>query len=120
MGTFTGTAGEALTDGQICYIKSDGKYGLAKADVVGTMPGVAIAAASIANNATGNFYKFGEVTLASHGFTVGATLYVSAVTAGLKTTTAPSTSGYQVQKIGWVQDANTIMFYPELTIIEVP
>jgi hypothetical protein len=103
MGTFTGTAGEALTDGQICYIKSDGKYGLAKADVVGTMPGVAIAAASIANNATGNFYKFGEVTLASHGFT-----------------TAPSTSGYQVQKIGWVQDANTIMFYPELTIIEVP
>jgi len=50
----------------------------------------------------------GSVTKTSHGFTVGASLFLSE-TAGAVTTTAPTTSGSVVQKIGWVFDANTLI-----------
>jgi len=50
----------------------------------------------------------GSVTRTTHGFTVGADLYLSE-TAGAVTTTAPTTSASVVQKIGWVLDANTLI-----------
>ena len=49
----------------------------------------------------------GVIYSASHGFTVGAPLYLS--TAGGMTTTAPSTSGYSIQRLGMAVDANIIL-----------
>lgn len=118
MGYFTDTAGENVVAGNLCYRKSDGKLWKADADAASTMPGIAIAGESISADATGNFFKFGEVTLASHGFTVGAILYASTAAGGM-TTTAPTGSGDQVQAVGVVKDANTIWFFPNMVLIEV-
>jgi hypothetical protein len=55
--SFTATAGENVAIGDVCYMKSDGKYWLAKADVATTkMPGVVIATGTISANATGVSY----------------------------------------------------------------
>jgi len=52
-----------------------------------------------------------EVTLAAHGLgSAGSALYLSEVTAGLATTSAPTT-GF-VQRIGIVKDANTLILWP--------
>ena len=53
----------------------------------------------------------GVYTKTSHGFTVGATLYVAA-SSGTMTTTVPSSSGNMVQSVGWVRDANTLVIKP--------
>lgn len=49
----------------------------------------------------------GVIYSASHGFTIGAPIYLS--TAGGMTTTAPSTTGYSIQRLGMAVDANTIL-----------
>jgi hypothetical protein len=48
----------------------------------------------------------GLLTVASHGFTVGAPIYLSA--AGAVTSTAPSTATEAVVRLGMVKDANTL------------
>lgn len=50
--------------------------------------------------------EFGLINVPSHGFTTGAPLYLSA--AGVCTSTAPSTAGQAVVKVGQVKDANNI------------
>ena len=120
MSTYTDTAGENLVAKNVCYRKSDGKLWKAKADAAATMPGIALASASISGDATGEFHARGKVTLTSHGFgDSGALLYVSEDTAGLLTSTAPTGSGEQVQIVGQIVDANTIDFSPNMMIVEL-
>lgn len=47
-----------------------------------------------------------RVKFTSHGFTVGATLYLGS--AGAATETIPTTTGHYIQEVGFVVDANTI------------
>jgi hypothetical protein len=117
--TFTATAGENLSQYDLCYKKSDGKFWKAKADSPTTMPAVYMAAAVIAANATGAFYKKGLVQKTGHGLAIGSLIYVSAATAGLLTTTTPSGSGHQVQVMGQVEDVNYLDVNPQLVVIEV-
>ena len=55
---------------------------------------------------------------ASHGFTIGAPLYLSD-TDGTVTTTPPAATGYIVRVVGYALDTNHIYFCPDNTWIEL-
>lgn len=117
--TCSGTAGENLVFGDICYLKSDGKYWKADADAAATMPGAAMALASISADASGLFLKIGFVRDDSwSALTIGGIVYAS-TTAGAITQTAPSGSGDQVQELGYAETAVIIWFNPNTTLVEI-
>lgn len=113
------TAGENVALGDICYIKSDGKLWKAKGDASSTMPGLAVSTGTISASATGLFLLNGTINDTSWSWTVGGAIYVSAATGGASTQTAPSTSGNQVQKIGYALSANVMYFSPNNTVFQV-
>jgi hypothetical protein len=121
---FVATAGETVAIGDVCYMKSDGKYWIAKADVLNTrMPGVVMAAAAISANATGVFLEKGFLRDDSWGgWTVGKELFVTitGTTTNTVSATEPSTPGNAVQKIGYAYAAKVIFFNPNQTVTEVP
>jgi len=49
----------------------------------------------------------------------GAMIYVSATTAGLMTSTAPSTAGQQVQRVGVAKSADILFFDPSVDVGEI-
>jgi hypothetical protein len=114
----TGTAGENLVFGDMCYFKSDGKYWKADADATGTMLVVAMADAAITAEAEGIFLTRGIVRDDSLTLTVGAKIFASC-TAGGQTHTAPSGSGDQVQVIGRASHANYFRFEPSYDVLEL-
>lgn len=113
------TAGEAIAQYDACYVKADGKVYKAKADDPSTMKSMLIAQAAVNNAATGNFMCYGYITNGAWAFTPGATLYVSEVTAGLVTSTAPSNSGDQVQVVGVAITATQICWCPAAIVFEL-
>jgi hypothetical protein len=120
MGYRTDTAGENVVAGNVCYRKSDGKLWKAKGDAEATMPACDLAMGSISADGIGNFALYGKVHLPAHGLgSSGSLLYVSAATAGLLTSTLPSTPTNQVQVVGQVINADDIFFMPNLILIEV-
>ena len=60
----------------------------------------------------------GQYTIASHGFTLGAPLYLK-TTDYLMTSTRPTGTNQIVRIVGYAIDANTIMFNPDRTYIEI-
>jgi hypothetical protein len=116
-GTFT--AGESLSFGDICYVKSDGKMWKADANASTTMPVVMMALGSISADASGSFLAFGIARNDAWNWTVGGALYASAATTGALTQTAPSGSGDQVQVVGIATHADRVFFRPDLTLVEV-
>lgn len=111
------TAGEALVFGDVCYIKSDGKMGKADADAIATSSAVAIAIATIANNADGLFLMLGFLRNDGYTWTVGGLLYLS-TTAGGITQTAPSGVDDVIQVLGVATHADRIYFNPQLVQVE--
>lgn len=111
-------AGEALTTQQLVYINASGKMQKADADGSGTFPAVFLAAASISNNANGNFLMQGVACNTAWTWTPGGTLYMS-TTAGTMTQTAPATSGNIVQVVGYAITATIIYFDPSRTYLTV-
>lgn len=96
-----------VSAGQAVYVKNTGHVGLAQANALSTaqVAGIATAAASATFAAT--FADTWGVTLtdwtASTGsstLTLGATYYLDPATAGGLTTTAPTTSGQAVTRVG--------------------
>ena len=116
---FEGTAGENLAQFETVYRKDDSKYWLAKADSADTIPVVAMAAAAITAAAKGLFIAYGWVRKDAVTVTVGGSLYQSAATGGLVTTTIPAASGNQIQKIGWAHLAHIMHFNPIYSVFEV-
>jgi hypothetical protein len=112
------TAGENLVYGDMCYYKSDGKLWKADADASTTMPVVAMAAATINADATGNFLLRGFVRDDTLNLTVPGLIYAS-TTAGGQTQTRVSGTGDQLQVIGRAEHADRFYFNPELTIVEI-
>lgn len=121
----TATAGENVAIGDACFLKSDGKYWLAKADVATTkMPCVAMATGTINANASGVFLLWGYIRSdAGWGgaLTIGALMYVSitGTTGNTTTTTAPNASGNIVQVIGQAVAARIVFFAPCYTQVTV-
>jgi hypothetical protein len=113
-----GTSSAALAFGEIIYrVTATGKWAKAKADVVGTSGlelGICVLAAAGADAAI-VVLKYGKVRADSlyPTFTIGASVYISAATAGLPTSTAPTgTTDFVVRKIGHAEDGDTIFFNP--------
>lgn len=116
--TCDGTAGEDLAIGEVCYLKSDGKFWKSDADAAATMPVVAMATAAISADASGVFLLMGFYRDDTWNWTIGGFLYAS-TTAGAMTQTAPSGSGDQVQKVGIALTADIVYFNPDITIVEI-
>jgi len=113
-GDETATAGENLVIGDVCYLKSDGKYWKADADSVTTTAGVIrMASTTIAADADGIFIIPGDGCYVRddtwNWATIGAELYIS-VTPGNPTTTAPSGDADVRRIIGHVITADIIEF----------
>lgn len=115
------TAGENLTIGQTCYMKSDGKMWKSLATATTTMPIVALATGTINAEASGEFLLIGffrEDTVFT--FTVGDMLYASEDTAGALKNAAPTTATEQVQVCGkCFPSVHIIYFNPSLELVEV-
>lgn len=112
-------AGESLVNGDLCYLKSDGKAWKTDADAESTAKGmIVMCTETLAADATGTFLVRGSNTIAGHGFTTGAELYLS-TTAGAMTATPPSGTGDIVRVIGYALNSTTILFDPDRTYLEM-
>lgn len=118
-GTYeTAVVGEAVVFGDVLYLKfSDGKYWKAKADAYATTPCTRMALGTIAANASGDLLIEGLVRFDTWSF-AAANVWLSAATAGAITTTQPSTTGNQIQKIGVAFASNKLQFRPSFDIGE--
>jgi len=112
------TAGENLSTGDVCYLKSDGKYWKANATSSSTMPACVMATQAISANTTGKFLIQGYWKNTGLSLTVGGLIYMS-TTAGGITQTAPNATGNQIQVLGYATALDTIYFNPNLMLLEV-
>ena len=113
------TAGVGVSFGNLCYLKSDGKYWKADADAIATTEGdLVIALETLIADETGRFLKLGYLRDDSWSFTKGAKLYVSTTPGGI-TATRPSNIGDCIRKVGNAHTATIIVFEQDLTIIEL-
>jgi len=112
------TAGENLVYGNLCYLKSDGKWWKSDADTAATMPGMKMALATISADAAGLFLCWGVARDDSWAWTIGGMIYASTDGGGL-TQTAPSGDGDQIQIVGKAKTATTIFFHPTEITAEV-
>jgi hypothetical protein len=112
------TAGENLTSGNICYLKSDGKYWKANANSSTTSKGrIVIVTENINTSSTGQCVIYGDYT--TSGLTTGAEYFISDSTAGEITDTAPTTSTSIVRIIGYAKSTTTLFFDPSKTYIQI-
>lgn len=108
--TITLTADATLAAGAPVYASAADHVNKAKADASGTVRVLGLATAAITSGATGGIQTSGIVTLTTSqwdaicgttgGLTYNVTYYLSAGTAGLLTSTAPSTVGQYVKEVG--------------------
>lgn len=116
--TLSFTAGENLIAGDICYLKSDGKFWKANSTDNTKIPCTTMATATILADASGIFLFLGTLKDGTLSLTVGGNIYVS-TTDGTITQTAPSSSGNIVQVIGIALSATVIYFNPNSVTVEV-
>lgn len=101
----------AITIGQPVYVKSNGNVDLARANALGTSNVLGLVRdSSIASSAVGLIQTDGVLTATTAewdavtgetgGLTAGSVYYLSASTAGRLTTTAPTSSGQLVVRVG--------------------
>ena len=102
--------------GAALFIASDGNFEETDADDIAAMPCVAIALER--GTGTRRVLLQGFVSNDVWTWTPGGLIYVSTVTGEL-TQTIPSTSGQQVQIVGYATKTNTIFFNPNLMLIEI-
>lgn len=111
-------AGASLVWGDVVYIATDGQVELADADATSTMPAMGIALGTYSVGNAANILVYGFVTETDWNWTTGNLLYVSTTT-GDFTATAPSGNADVVQAVGLAVNADTILFNPSLTMVEV-
>lgn len=112
--------GESVTFGMLLYFNwTDKEWKIAKADASTTMPGLRIALESKADGQTCKMLVEGYIRDDVDFEFTGAMVYVSAATAGLMTSTAPSTAGNQVQRVGVAKSADILFFSPSIDVGEI-
>lgn len=115
----TATVGENVVFGEVLYLKfSDGKWWKAKADAYATTPAQRMALASISASASGTLLIQGNVRNDSWSLAANK-VYLSAATAGAITTTAPSTTGNQIQALGVAKTSTKLYFNPSHDVGEI-
>ena len=102
--------------GAALFIAADGNYEEADADATATMPCVGLAL----ETGTGNkkVLHQGYIRNDSWTWTPGGLIFISPTT-GMLTQTRPSTTGQQVQIVGYATKSNTLFFNPNLMLIEL-
>jgi len=116
------TAGENVDAGEICYKKADGKYWLADADGVATMPALVLAMEDIAADASGRFLRVGPYRQDDWDWTVGngeANLLWASVTPGAMSPDQPVGAGDLVQVVAHIETADSIYFNPSYEMVEI-
>jgi len=108
------TASEAISAGQVCYIKSNGEVAKAIATVDLSDAQLVVASASVASGAAGKFYVVeGSVIGGFSSLTPGKKYFVSAATAGaVVSSTAGFATGNSVYTVGRAVSATQISFAP--------
>lgn len=115
----TGTAGENLVAGDVCYYKSDGKFWKAVATAeVTTLGLLGLCTTTINTNNTGIILLRGVFRLDSWTWTTAQELYVH-TTGGSPTSTKPSTATQVVRVIGYALDADNLIFDPDGTYVTI-
>ena len=112
--------GETVAFGQLLYFNwTDKEWKLARANVEATMPGTRIALESKTDGQACLMLVKGYIRDDSAFEFAGAMVYVSAVTAGSMTSTAPSTAGNQLQRVGQAKSADILFFDPSIDVGEI-
>lgn len=119
--TITGVAGENLVLGNVVFLESTGKYWKADCNLTTKMYAVAIAVETINADATGTFLIEGYLRDDSWtAWTVGSeTPLMVGWTEGTLTQTLPSSTGDQLQRVGYPIASKIIRFDPDSTVIEL-
>jgi len=111
------TAGESLVDGDLCYLKSDGKMWKTSRSATTTIAGfLAICTETISADGTGDFLHAGIYT--TTGLTVSNILFVDTMS-GDWTGTKPSTTGDLVRIIGYSLSTTELYFNPDGLYFEI-
>jgi hypothetical protein len=112
--------GESVVFGQLLYFNwTDKEWKLAKANASTTMPGLRIALESKTDGQTCKMLVKGYIRDDTDFEFAGSMVYVSAATAGAMTSTAPSTTGQQVQRVGVAKSADILFFDPSIDVGEI-
>lgn len=120
-----GTAGATLTFGEVCYFKaSDSEWYEARADATVTSGavklGICVVAGTNGNPCT--MLRYGKIRADAifPTLTISAPVFISAATAGLLTSTAPTgTTNFVVRIVGHANTGDEIAFEPDNTYIEL-
>jgi hypothetical protein len=113
------TVGENVVFGELCYLKSDGKYWKTDANAIATTQGqLLIALESITGDSAGKFLKRGYIRDDSWSFTIADILFVGA-TAGDVSNTKLAAVGDCIRRIGYAYATNIVMFEPSQLVIEL-
>jgi hypothetical protein len=115
-------AGENITSGQICYLKSDGFVWLAQANSVSTSGGslVLLATGAVSASSEGVFLLkgfFQDVSV--YNMTPCVPQYISATTAGAIVETPPGTETNVVRIVGYAKTSDIIYFDPDNCWLEI-
>ena len=114
----TQPVGESVTFGSLLYFNwADKEWKKTDADTAATMPGLRIALETKADGETCLMLVKGYIRVDAWNFT-GAMVYASD-TPGVMTSTAPSTTGQQVQRVGVAKSVDILFFDPSLDVGEI-
>lgn len=103
--------------GAALCLSSDGNYDESDASAAATMPVTALAITT-GTGAGKTILLQGYIRDNTWNWTVGGLIYASETTGGL-TQTVPTTSGTQVQVVGWAKSADVMYFNPSLVLVEI-
>ncbi len=113
--SYSAETDDATSIGQPIYVKSNTHIGLAKADAAGTMKVAGLAITAVSATFTALYNADGRLSLAdwtaitgSATLTPGAYYYLDDATPGMMTTTAPTTTGKYVVRLG--RAISTVIF----------
>ncbi len=109
---FKGRAGEALGRGKVVYKGADGRWFLADADAVATMPTIGLTMEVVIENQILRIMKDGYLGRVDWTWTTGGKIYAS-TTAGELTQTPPAGIDDTIQQVGVASRTNMILFSPE-------
>ena len=107
---------ESVTAGTLYAVKTNGGWTTADAD--SEPKSTYMLAIALGSNATAGMLLQGFFYKSSHGFTIGAPLYVSN-TAGAFSNSRPTGSGDYVRIIGYATSTNYIYFDPDKTWVKI-
>ena len=99
--------------GSVGYLHTDGTVVLADATTEAASNDMLLMATAIIDgDDSGVFARFGDVTVAAHGFDIGTALYITTTGDGSLSTTAPGETASQ-RIVGYAIDDDTISFHPD-------